>query len=72
MNLVSKASFHRFDIVVQQDMMKEDVSPSFHVFVHREPSPSKIAHFIGIFRFPFTAVILFYTVKYRVKVKGSM
>jgi uncharacterized protein with PQ loop repeat len=39
---------------------------------HREPSPSKIAHFIGIFRFPFTAVILFYTVKYRVKVKGSM
>jgi uncharacterized protein with PQ loop repeat len=39
---------------------------------HREPSPSKIAHFIGIFRLPFTAVILFYTVKYRVKVKGSM
>jgi hypothetical protein len=72
MNLVSKASFHRFDIVVQQDMMKEDVSPSFHVFVHREPSPSKIAHFIGIFRLPFTAVILFYTTKYKVKVKGRM
>jgi hypothetical protein len=72
MKFVSKASFHRFDIVIQQNMMKEDASLILHGFVHQKPSPSKIAHFIGVLWFSFTMVIRIYTVKLRVKVKGKM
>jgi hypothetical protein len=53
-------------------MVKEDVSPFLHDFFHRIPSPSKIAHFIGIFGFSSTLVMDVYMMKRAVKVKGRV
>jgi hypothetical protein len=44
-------------------VVKEDVSPFLHGFFHRIPSPSKIAHFIGILGFSFILVMDVYIMK---------
>jgi hypothetical protein len=44
-------------------MVKEEVSPFLHDFFHRIPSPSKIAHFIGILGFSFILVMDVYTMR---------